>query len=89
MEYFYVVLFTIIINIPFGYLRGDKKRFSVLWFVYIHLPVPFVIFFREKMAVELSWGFAPFFFGSYLLGQWLGKLFFRYQRKRDRSSGKL
>ncbi|MFW5877726.1 MAG: hypothetical protein ACOCUP_01305 [bacterium] len=82
MDYFYVVLFTILINIPFGYLRGDKKRFSFLWFLYIHIPVPFGILFRDKMVVELSWSFAPLYFGAYLLGQWLGMRYFKFRKGR-------
>jgi len=80
MDYFFVVLFTILINLPFGYLRGDKRKFSFLWFLYIHIPVPLVILFREKMAVELNLVLAPFYFGAYLLGQWLGKKYFQFRK---------
>ncbi len=84
MDYVFVVLFTILINLPFGYLRGDKKRFTFLWLLYIHIPVPFVILFREKMNVELTWAFAPAYFGAYLLGQWLGRKYFQFRKERVR-----
>ena len=73
MEYIYVIVLTLLINIPFGYLRGDHKPLSLLWFLYIHLPVPAVILFRKWFDVEISLQFAPFYFGSYLFGQWIGK----------------
>jgi hypothetical protein len=35
--------------------------------------VPFVIFIRHLNGIELSWTLAPFLFGSYFLGQFIGK----------------
>jgi len=29
-------------------LRRDKKKFSFLWFLYIHLSIPFIIPLRKK-----------------------------------------
>jgi hypothetical protein len=81
-EYIYVILLTILANIPFGYLRGNTKRFSLLWFLYIHLPVPLVIFLRNLFEVELTWSFAPVYFGAYLFGQWIGKKIFSSRRNQ-------
>lgn len=69
----YTCLGTLLINIPSGYLRDGYRKLSFMWFLYIHLPVPFVILIRQFNDVDLSWGLAPFLFGSYFLGQWLGK----------------
>jgi hypothetical protein len=83
VDYVYVIILTILVNIPFGFLRGPQRQFSILWFVYIHLPVPLVIWFRNIFDVDLSWGFAPFYFGAYLLGQWLGKkTYFKWKKSR-------
>ncbi|QZE13844.1 hypothetical protein K4L44_15040 [Halosquirtibacter laminarini] len=64
---------TLIFNIPFGYYRTYTKKFSFYWFVTIHLPVPFVIWFRSLNGISLTWALAPFLFGSYFLGQYIGK----------------
>ena len=64
---------TFLINIPCGYLRAGYKKLSFMWFVFIHLPVPFVIYIRHLNGIDLSWTLAPFLFGSYFLGQFLGR----------------
>jgi hypothetical protein len=70
---FYTCLATIIINLPFGYLRGGLQKFSPCWFIAIHAPVPLVILIREFHKLELTWSLAPFLLGSYFIGQFLGK----------------
>jgi hypothetical protein len=65
---------TLLINIPFGYLRSGYRKLSFMWFLYIHLPVPVVIYIRYLNGIDLSWTLAPFLFGSYFLGQWLGRI---------------
>ncbi|NOY95009.1 MAG: hypothetical protein GXO81_01290 [Chlorobi bacterium] len=44
-----------------------------MWFLAIHAPVPLVILTRKFFGLGLTWRLAPFLFGSYILGQWLGK----------------
>lgn len=68
----YLALGTFFINIPFGYLRAYKRKFSFLWFLYIHLPVPAVIFMRRYFELEFTWVVAPVEFTVYLLGQRVG-----------------
>lgn len=70
---FWTCLFTFLINIPCGYLRSNYKKLSFMWFLFIHLPVPFVIYIRYVNGIDLSWTLAPFLFGSYFLGQYVGK----------------
>ena len=70
---FFTCLFTFLANIPFGYLRGGTKRFSLMWFLYIHMPVPLVILIRQYFSVELSWLVIPFLFSSFFVGQLMGK----------------
>ncbi|NJN28255.1 MAG: hypothetical protein HC819_20940 [Cyclobacteriaceae bacterium] len=76
----YTCVGTLLINIPCGYLRAGYRKLSFMWFVFIHLPVPFVIYNRHLNGIDLSWGLAPFLFGSYFLGQWIGK---RWRQHRD------
>ncbi len=69
----YTCIATIVINLPFGYLRGGLRKFSVLWFVAIHAPVPLVIMIRKFHDLELTWTLAPFLLGSFFIGQFLGR----------------
>jgi hypothetical protein len=46
-----VTIITLIINLPFGYLRGDAKKFSVKWFLYIHLPIPAIFVMRTFVGL--------------------------------------
>jgi hypothetical protein len=70
---FYTCLATIIVNLPFGYLRGGLQKLSVCWFIAIHAPVPLVILIRQFHKLELSWSLAPFLLGSFFIGQFLGR----------------
>jgi len=64
---------TFIINLPFGYFRGGFKKLSFMWFLMIHLPVPFVVVIRRFEHLHLTWGLAPFLIGSFFLGQFAGR----------------
>ncbi|MGC9343206.1 MAG: hypothetical protein ACP5E3_10930 [Bacteroidales bacterium] len=83
MEYIYVIFFTILLNIPFGYLRGNQKKFSLLWFLYIHLPVPFVMYLRKLFEVELTWTFGPIYILAYIFGQWIGQRISKKRKKQE------
>lgn len=69
----YTCIATILINLPFGYLRGGLRKLSFWWFVAIHAPVPLVIIIRKFHDLELSWNLAPFLLGSFFIGQFLGR----------------
>jgi hypothetical protein len=64
--------FTFILNIPFGYWRVNVRKFSIQFFLAIHLPIPFIILFRILSGV----GFEPmtliFTVPAFFLGQVLG-----------------
>lgn len=90
LEYriFYTCIATVLINLPFGYLRGGFQKLSFWWFVAIHAPVPMVILIRKFHDLELTWSLAPFLLGSFFIGQFLGKKIytiipFRKPRKGD------
>ncbi|RJQ40617.1 MAG: hypothetical protein C4550_03175 [Nitrospiraceae bacterium] len=68
--------FTVMLNTPFGYLRGKAKRFSFKWFLYIHLPIPFVLLARILSNVDMM--YIPLFVLAAVIGQiWGGKLEFK------------
>ena len=71
-----IFLFTLLLNIPFGYLRGKTKRFSFKWFLYIHLPIPFVLLARILSNTDMT--YIPLLVLAAVIGQvWGGKLEFK------------
>jgi cytochrome b561 len=63
-------LVVVVVNLPFGYLRAGVPKLSWRWFLYIHLPVPFVIALR--WAAGLSAWTIPWLIALAILGQFLG-----------------
>lgn len=43
---------ALVLNLPFGYLRVRAKKYSVKWFVYIHLPIPFIYVLRTVAGLD-------------------------------------
>ncbi len=65
-----IVFFTVLINFPFGYLRNKTKKFSLKWFLCIHLPIPLI--FLARISAHLSYRYIPLFVLAALAGQILG-----------------
>jgi hypothetical protein len=80
----YACVATFFINLPFGYFRGGFKKLSFMWFLMIHLPVPFVVVIRRFEHLHLTWGLAPFLIGSFFLGQFVGRKI--YEKKPFKKS---
>ncbi len=68
-----VLLLTIAINMPFGYVRKKTKKFSFKWFAYIHLPIPLI--FLARVLSHLDFRYIPLFVAAAVVGQiWGGRL---------------
>ena len=65
-----ILCFALLSNIPLGYLREGTRRYSLWWFTYIHLSIPFIIALRVVNGV--SWRVIPLTLGLAVAGQWLG-----------------
>jgi len=64
---------TFMLNMPFGYFRGKTKRYSFKWFLYIHIPIPFI--FLARILSQLDIRYIPLFVLAAIIGQvWGGKL---------------
>ena len=70
-----LLLFALFSNIPLGYLRMGSPKYSVRWFVYIHLSVPFIIGLR--IANNISWQMIPFSIALAVVGQMIGSRIYR------------
>ncbi len=61
---------TVLINLPFGYLRKRTKKFSFKWFLCIHVPIPFI--FLARVLSHLDFRYVPFFVAAAVIGQLWG-----------------
>lgn len=66
----FVSLFTMVVNIPFGYLRQGARKMSLMWWIYVHFPIPLIIFLRLRSGVPYP--FIPIFVAAAIAGQYLG-----------------
>lgn len=57
-------------NLPLGYLREGVRKFSLRWFVYIHISIPVIILLRIHYGFD--WTIIPFTLGCAVLGQIIG-----------------
>jgi hypothetical protein len=76
-----LVVLALIISIPCGYIRQNYAKYSFMWFLLIHLPIPFIVLLRVKAG--LDWHFIPFTLGGSFAGQIIGG---RLSRRRKQSA---
>ncbi|PIQ93083.1 MAG: hypothetical protein COY75_07085 [Nitrospirae bacterium CG_4_10_14_0_8_um_filter_41_23] len=70
----YIILalfaFTLLLNLPFGYARVKTKRYSLRWFLCIHVPIPFIFIARTISHIDIK--YIPIFAFAAITGQLLG-----------------
>ncbi len=71
---FYVTLalfvFTLLINLPFGYARAKAKKYSFRWFLCIHIPIPLIFIIRTISHIHVE--YIPIFVFAAVAGQIIG-----------------
>jgi len=72
---------AIVLNLPLGYAREGFRRFSLGWFVCVHLSIPLIAYLR--LANHVSAWAIPAFVGCALLGQLAGGRVRRCRRARS------
>ena len=72
-----LLAFAFLANLPLGYLRESVAKFTVRWFLYIHLSIPFILIMR--ISYEFSWRWIPVTVACAVTGQLLGG---RLKRRR-------
>ncbi len=72
------------ISVPCGYLRQNYVKYSFMWFLLIHIPIPFIIFLR--LEAGLDWHVIPLTLGGSVAGQIAGGIVSR-RRKRNGQTG--
>lgn len=76
-----VLLVAFGLNIPLGIWRAGVKKFSLSWFISIHLAVPLIYFLR--VSEGLAYWTIPIFIAAALLGQFTGGSLFNKYFKRE------
>ncbi|NWF98537.1 MAG: hypothetical protein HXY52_06350 [Nitrospirae bacterium] len=66
-------IFTLFINMPFGYARSKSRKYSFRWFLYIHIPIPLIFLIRIFSHIEIK--YIPLFILAALSGQVIGGRF--------------
>jgi hypothetical protein len=61
---------ALVLNIPLGYMREGQRKYSLAWFVYVHLSIPLIAYLRIASRIN-SW-FIPFFILCAIAGQIVG-----------------
>jgi hypothetical protein len=65
-----LLLFAFLINLPLGFMRETSPKYSLRWFVYIHLSIPFIIALRLREGFD--WRIIPLTIACAVFGQILG-----------------
>lgn len=65
-----LVVLALIISIPCGYARQNYPKYSLMWWILIHLPIPIIVLLRIKAG--LNWHYIPLTLGSSVAGQIIG-----------------
>jgi hypothetical protein len=78
-----LVILALIISIPCGYIRQNYSKYSFMWFLLIHLPIPFIVLLRIKAG--LSWHFIPLTLAGSVAGQIIGGVANRRRKKNAKT----
>lgn len=73
-------LAALAVNVPLGYLREGRPRYSLAWLLYVHLSVPLIAFLRIRSNLA-AW-LIPVFILCAVAGQILGG---RARRRSERA----
>lgn len=65
-----LLIFAFTVNIPLGYIRETSRKFSLRWFVLVHISIPFIIALRVIQG--FSWQIIPLTLGCAIAGQIIG-----------------
>lgn len=84
-----ILMVILLLNIPFGYWRANVKKFSVQWFLAIHLPVPYVAYLRQHTEFAGTGLTLLCFLVAYFTGQYLGSGLSKELRRYGKVSSSL
>jgi hypothetical protein len=85
MKLVVIAAVVLLLNLPFGYWRAGAKRFSLQWFLAVHVPVPLVIGLRLVSGIGWQLATFPVVIGAFFGGQFLGG--FLHSSRHDGRAG--
>jgi hypothetical protein len=78
-----IAFLVFLLNIPFGYWRANVRKFSIPWFLSVHVPVPFVIALRLLSGMGFQLMTFPIMIVAYFGGQFAGSWLHRMRKNKD------
>ena len=78
-----LVILAFAISVPCGYIRQNYTKYSFMWFLLIHIPIPFIVLLRIEAG--LSWHYIPLTLGGSVAGQILGGRLSRRRKQNDKT----
>jgi len=78
-----LVILAFIISIPCGYMRENFVKRSFMWFLLIHIPIPFIVLLRIKAGI--NWHAIPYTLAGSIAGQLAGGHFNRRRKRNDKA----
>lgn len=76
-----ISIIALVVNIPLGCWRHRVRKFSLSWFIAVHLSVPLIIYLRLKTGVPMVW--VPVTIGFAIVGQLFWQLYIKTGRKGE------
>jgi len=78
-----LVILAFMISVPCGYIRQNYTKYSFMWFLLIHIPIPFIVLLR--VGAGLSWHYIPLTLAGSVAGQIAGGRFSRRRKQNDKT----
>ena len=72
------------VSVPCGYIRENYTKYSVMWFLLIHIPIPFIVLLRIEAG--LSWHYIPLTLAGSVAGQIAGARISRRKKRNVKTS---
>lgn len=74
-----LVLLAFIVSVPCGYIRQNYAKYSFIWFLMIHIPIPFIVLMRIEAG--LDWHMIPLTLAGSVAGQVVGGIAGRWRKQ--------
>lgn len=65
-----IFFITLVLNLFFGHFRARARKYSLKWFLFIHLPIPVIV--AARVYFGLGYRVIPLFLVAAVAGQFLG-----------------
>ncbi len=79
-----VMVLVFVINLPCGFFRAQSPKLSKSWFLWVHLPIPFVIAIRILSGLGFKLYTFPIVISAYFFGQFTGGLIYKMLKPQKR-----